>query len=274
MKVNTFIVGVQKAGTTSLYEWLIQHQDVCGEIFLKDYPFFNDPELFGQGNSLLENRFTCLEKPIVVTGCVDYIENPEGLKRIKEYNPNAKIIVVLRNPEKRIRSAFKFLRQLSKEKYDNINDAIKNDPAYINRSLYSRKLDVLYNIFPKEQVKLVIFEQLTKMPESVLQEVFEFLGVPSQDNIDYFNANKTGEARFKSVNKILFDKESNKAFRSVVKTLLPAKTRLKIQRFVKDYNTKKAAPSQEESDLDPAYKELLQADRKKLNSYFDVEEYW
>jgi Sulfotransferase domain len=274
MKVNTFIVGVQKAGTTSLYEWLIQHEAICGEIFLKDYPFFNNSDLYEQGTELLEDKFNYNNEPVVISGCVDYIENSIGLERIKNYNPQSKIILILRNPEDRIYSAFKFLRQLSKETHDDINDAIKNDPSYLNRSLYANKIEVLHKIFSEEQIKIIVFERLTSHPEAVVKEVFEFLGVSSQNDIKFFNANKTGEARFKTVNKILFDKEKNKGLRKLAKIVVPAKARLMLTRFIKDSNTKKSIPKGNAQELSSAYKNILLEDRKKLEKYIDVEAYW
>jgi len=43
--INAFLIGAQKAGTTSLYEWLGQHPDVYAPEELKDYHFFTNPKL-------------------------------------------------------------------------------------------------------------------------------------------------------------------------------------------------------------------------------------
>ena len=37
---NTILIGVQKAGTSSLYDWITQHPEVCGNVAVKDFPFF------------------------------------------------------------------------------------------------------------------------------------------------------------------------------------------------------------------------------------------
>ena len=40
IRPNTFLIGAQKSATTSLYNWIAQHPDVCGPESIKDYPFF------------------------------------------------------------------------------------------------------------------------------------------------------------------------------------------------------------------------------------------
>ncbi|NQX77806.1 sulfotransferase [Gilvibacter sp.] len=273
MKVNAFVIGVQKAGTTSIYEWLIQHPQVCGEIFLKDYPFFIEAELFQQGPAVLEQRFNCSNEPIRISGCVDYIENPEALKRIAEYNPEAKMILLLREPVSRIRSAYKFLSQLAKEDSADINEALSKDAEYMDRSLYAEKVAKLYSIFPEKNIKLIVFERLAKEPDAVLEELFSFLNIEQGHPIETFVANPTANARFKSVNKVLFDKEKNKGFRAVVKALVPPALRLKIVRFIKDSNTKSAAVNTT-NDLNEQYLKQLESDKAELKKYIDFEAYW
>ncbi len=274
MKVNTFIIGVQKAGTTSLYEWLIQHPEVCGEIFLKDYPFFIDSQLYQQGNHVLEDRFNCGQEPVRISGCVDYIQEPEALKRIAAYNPKAKVILILRKPEKRIASAYTFLKQLAKEQHQDINKALKNDPEYLDRSLYGSLVEQLFGIFNPKQVKIVLFERLVSQSQEVLEEVYEFLNIKQGVTVALFAANQTAEPRFKALNKILFNKEKNIWFRTLVKKVFPPALRLKIVRFIKDSNTKNTGAPKPEHVIEKEYLAVLEKDRELLNNYIDVKAYW
>ncbi|MFD2822504.1 sulfotransferase domain-containing protein [Lacinutrix iliipiscaria] len=274
MKVNTFIIGVQKAGTTSLYEWLIQHQDIYGESALKDYPFFIDKTLYSKGTSFFENQFRHLSnEKVVISGCVDYIENPDSLERIKNYNPEAKIILLLRKPEDRIRSAFKFLRQLSKEENDDINKAIEQNKEYIERSLYGKKLEYLYRIFNKNNINIIFFEELIKNPEEVVDKTLNFLGLETKEVIKIFNANKTKNVRFKSLNKVLFDKNSNNFIRSIFKKLFSSNTRVKIRRAIKDLNTQKKSELIKQ-ELNSQYKDLFKEDLMKIKKYIQIDETW
>jgi hypothetical protein len=274
MKVNAFIVGAQKAGTTSLYEWLIQHEDIYGESALKDYPFFIDEALYSKGVTYFEDQFKqAKNEKIVISGCVDYIENLESLERIKFYNPEAKIILLLRKPEDRIRSAFNFLRQLGKEENDDINIAIQNDKEYIERSLYGKKLEYLFRIFKSSNIKIIFFEELIENPEAVVDNTICFLGLKTIEDIKIFNANKTKNVKFKRLNKVLFDKSSNSFLRSIFKNVFSPNSRVKIRRTIKNLNTRKkdALINQE---LNSHYKNVLQEDLKNIKKYIEINESW
>lgn len=274
MKVNTFIVGVQKAGTTSLYEWLIQHEDVYGESALKDYPFFIEEELYSEGGSFFEDQFRhAKNEKIVISGCVDYIENPASLERIKNYNPEAKILLLLRKPEDRIWSAFNFLRQLAKEENEDINRAIEHDEEYIERSLYGKKLDYLFKIFNSNNIKIIFFEDLIEKPEDVVDSTLQFLGLKPKDIIQTFNANKTKSVKFKFINKVLFDKSSNNFLRGIFKNIFSANTRVKIRRAIKNLNTQKKDGFIKQ-ELNSYYKDLLKEDLKKIKKHIQINETW
>ena len=58
LKPNVFLIGVQKSATTSLYDWISQHPDVCGPISTKDTPFFIDDKLYNKGFSFLESIYS------------------------------------------------------------------------------------------------------------------------------------------------------------------------------------------------------------------------
>ncbi|WP_036380958.1 sulfotransferase domain-containing protein [Muricauda sp. MAR_2010_75] len=274
MKINTFIIGVQKGATTSLYEWLIQHPDVCGELYLKDYPFFSNDELFNKGFEFIEKQFTSYDnQKIVITGCVDYVEDKQGLIRIKEYNPEARIILLLRKPEERLKSAFKFLNQISLEKHNDINKAIESDSEYMERSLYGDKLDYLYSLFPEKNIKVMLFENVTKSSVEATKEVFSFLGVSENLELNFHNANKTGAVRFKYLNKLMFDKTKDNIFRASARKLFDPGTRVKLRRAIKNLNTTTRNDSIN-LDLDEKYRRILENDMEKVKKYVDIEGSW
>src|SRR5690554_2130252 len=107
-KINVFLVGAQKAGTTSLYEWLGQHPDIEAPQEIKDYHFFTNEALFDKGVPQLE-RFYSADKPVRVHSAVNYLYfYKEAAARIYEYNKEAKIIICLREPVARAISAYKY----------------------------------------------------------------------------------------------------------------------------------------------------------------------
>lgn len=274
MKVNAFIIGAQKAGTTSLYEWLIQHQDIYGESALKEDPFFIKEELFSKGDTYFEEQFRHVKNErIVISGCVDYIENQESLERIKRYNPEAKVILLLRKPEDRIRSAFNFLKQLDKEENDDINKAIEQDAEYVERSLYGKKLDYLFRIFDSNNIKIIFFEELIKNPDDVVEKTVSFLGLKTKETIKIFNANETKNVKFKFLNRVVFDKSSNNFLRSIFKIVFSPNIRVKIRRAIKNLNTNKKDEFVKQ-ELKHHYKDLFNEDLKKIKKYIKIDETW
>ncbi|MEL6988919.1 MAG: sulfotransferase domain-containing protein, partial [Bacteroidota bacterium] len=102
MKINTFLIGAQKAGTTSVYSWLGQHPNVCAPASAKDYHYFSDDEKIKMDISLLHDFYNEIDnEQIVLTAAVNYMFIPETVERIYNYNPKAKIIAILREPIKR-----------------------------------------------------------------------------------------------------------------------------------------------------------------------------
>ncbi len=71
---NTIIIGAQKAGTSSLYDWISQHPEVYGDPSVKDYPFFSLEDNFSQGLETFSKMFNPKEeKKVILHGSVSYI---------------------------------------------------------------------------------------------------------------------------------------------------------------------------------------------------------
>ena len=105
-KVNTFIIGAQKCGTTSLHEALCSHSRCIEAPFKKELHFWSN----GPGPNLLaeyESQFPFLSAKFrLLDSTPNYLFETSVISRIHRYNPNAKFIVLLRNPIKRAFSAW------------------------------------------------------------------------------------------------------------------------------------------------------------------------
>ena len=107
MKVDFFIVGAPKAGTTSLFHYLNEHLEI--EMSSQKEPdYFSDGALKRQGMYYRKSRIENLEKyhglftnkEVKLRGeaSVSYLFYNDVPQKIKDYNPKAKIIIMLRNP--------------------------------------------------------------------------------------------------------------------------------------------------------------------------------
>ena len=112
--------------------------------------------------------------------------------RIWKYNPKMKWILALRNPVERAFSAWNMETKRGKEKLS-FTEAIKKEPercrealplqhrvySYVDRGFYAHQVRRLFNIFGKENVLVLLSEELRNEHQKTLGRVFKFLGVDS-----------------------------------------------------------------------------------------------
>ena len=188
-RVDFIVGGVQKAGTTALHDFLAQHPQVA---LLRDQAlhFFDKEENFQATPDyrILHGNF----KPgwrwrVAGEVTADYLYYPRALNRIAQYNPEMKLVVSLRNPTGRAFSAWNMRRDKGQEQLEFL-DALKRDQeigvwqrprgnGYIARSLYSQQLEAVFDLFPREQVLVLKYEDLRRDPAPLLNQLFDFLGV-------------------------------------------------------------------------------------------------
>ena len=194
-KVDFFIVGAPKAGTTSLYHYLNEHSDIemCSQ---KEPDFFSDSYLHTQMLYYGKNRIDSIEKyhalfqqeNIMMRGdaSVSYLFYEEVPQKIIKYNPNAKIVIMLRNPIDRAFSHYlmdyrlglvseqfeTIILKKSKHKYADLFYQ-----QYIQVSEYARQIKNYLNIFSKDNICIIDYEDFKKNTSDVVNRVYVFLGV-------------------------------------------------------------------------------------------------
>jgi hypothetical protein len=237
-KVNIFIIGAPKCGTTSLYSYLVQTEGVKSSIsnikepyyFADDLPKIRKLAGFDCGLKEYEDNFD-LESKNNIDASVWYLYSNRAVQNIYDYNPNAKIIVMLRNPVDMVYSLFyqhrhRFENIKSFERAWNNYEQRTNNPFKKNIDLklfdyqavgkYSEQLERLFSIFPKSQIKLVLFDDFEKDTKKEYIKVTEFLSLEPNHQIrfDKKNVNQVERAALvASVN------------------IFPKKTRLIIKRI-------------------------------------------
>ncbi len=87
----------------------------------------------------------------------------DALKRIKNYNESAKILVCIRNPYERTESGIRFL-QRNGYGFGRVEELINKHTELVEGSLYGRNISELYKIFEKEQVLLLEYDTLKADP--------------------------------------------------------------------------------------------------------------
>lgn len=253
-KPDFICIGAQKAGTTSLQDLLVQHPS----IYLspqKEIKFFHRDEHYQKGMEWYLNHFNnALPNQLIGDITPDYILYANTAERIAtDLGKDIKIIAILRNPVDRTFSQFNFHRAAKVEKESDFNKIIKNYPPidyenntfinwftpsyYIERSLYYHQLKRYFDIFPKENIHIAIFEELFGNQHEVeMNKLYAFLGLakPLTQSIIHSHSTRVPKENFTYhfINKLRF-------LNSVIKTLIPKKKYLTLREFLLKTITKK-----------------------------------
>jgi len=195
MKVGIFIVGAPKAGTTSLHYYLNEHPEILMSS-VKEPDFFSDKEIVDQGLYYGTTRINTSQKyhnlfqekkdsKIFGESSVSYLFYPEVPKRIKEYNTDAKIIIMLRNPVDRAFSHYlmDFRLGLISDEFEDVfnkKEGLKFQQYFLLGNYYSQ-VKRYYDEFSKENVHIIWYSDFKKDAEKEIQKVFKFIGI----DLDY-----------------------------------------------------------------------------------------
>jgi len=198
------ILGAQKAGTTSLHEYLSQHPQLVPSL-KKEVHFFDggtNPKIdtFAKGLPWYRAHFP-LEKHLedgkkTFESSPLYLFHPRVPQRIAEMLPTVKMIVLLRNPSKRAISHYFHEKRKGREplpmyeaftqEEHRLEPVLKtadyNSHAFIHysykgRGLYWQQLERYFQYFTRDQVLILASEELFRRTEACLRTVFEFIGV-------------------------------------------------------------------------------------------------
>lgn len=199
------IIGGIKCGTTSLYNYMIQHPNIYPAL-RKETKFFDIDYNLGMNwykpnfpinikkyfvKNLLKQKF------ITGEATAAYFHHPLVSKRIFEKIPKIKLIILLRNPIDRAYSDFNMrtrakMENLSFEKVvekeialiekgenllENLEfqDYFFHFKPYLSRGHYFDQLQRWYEFFPKDQIQILITEELEANPDIILRQIFKFL---------------------------------------------------------------------------------------------------
>jgi hypothetical protein len=272
---NTFLIGIQKAGTTTLNDWLSQHPDIYCYNSLKDIPLFVK---FPQPQQL--NKRLLLETPgyaqqsIVLHSAVNYIFYPSLLKQIAAKQPDAKLVLILRNPVARAISSYFYFKKMLRENR-NIEEALiyhpknnfeitrdNNDFTYIEHGFYFEQVRNCFKEFPKEQLLILDYNDLKDQPGELLKNVFSFLGVDETFQPNLEAKNVTGELKSKLLQQSIVKKSGLRKWvvDKLVDPWLPVNKRKLIKNKMFEMNTAK-------QQQPVAAMEINEATLQKIRSY-------
>jgi hypothetical protein len=186
--IDLMIVGAPKCGTTSLKAWLGQHPAVAAHDD-REFIFFASEESYARGyEAAFEAHFGDLGRSAAarVAKSVAMMYSREALERLLRHNAGVQVVLVLREPIARAHSEFWYAKRRGREPAARFEDALERNAAlgaedaraldaYLARSRYAEHLAPLLRLFPREQVQVLLLEELKEEALATCRRLFALL---------------------------------------------------------------------------------------------------
>jgi hypothetical protein len=213
---NFFIVGAPRCGTTAMSEYLRTHPQIYFAPIKEPYYFSSDFVGYGIRSEAEYLRLFAKAGPYhkaVGEGSVWYLYSQVALQRIREFEPSARVIVMLRNP---VDLACSLHAQLLYVFMENEADFAKAWDLQAARRLGQRiprgclvpqflqyeqacrlgwQLQRLLNIFPREQVHCLLFDDFVQDTRRAYQRLLAFLELPHDGRLEFPRINENRQHR-------------------------------------------------------------------------------
>lgn len=188
-ELQFFCVGAQKCGTTSLHALLNAHP----AIFVpaqKETKFFADDNLYARGTAFYQQEHFGAPNAKVV-GEVDpnYLYFPYVAERLYTYRPDAKLIVMLRNPVERAFAHYMMMVTMGVETLT-FEEALEQEEtrlkgpwldrvffSYVDRGFYAEQIRRYLTYFAFHQIEFILLDDLRNDPNGVIRRLWDFLEV-------------------------------------------------------------------------------------------------
>lgn len=191
-RVDFFIVGAMRSGTSSIRDALAKNPYIC--MAHGEPKFFSNHTLYARGLEFYHSLFERKE-PALISGekSPTYAVSKHAPNRIYEYNPDAKIIWILRHPVKRAISHAAHSKYRTEEALS-MSDAVarrhelersQSTMAYIYRSQYEKHIEQWCKYFPMNQQRILILEEVIEDQRAALNNIHEFLDVPIHGAVSF-----------------------------------------------------------------------------------------
>ncbi|WP_269930677.1 sulfotransferase domain-containing protein [Aminobacter sp. HY435] len=196
-KVDFFIIGAQKSGTTALASFLTRHPKLQ-MASVKEVHHFDDErhvDWSSPDHGRLHRHFEWNADDVLRGEATPiYLYWPPALPRLRAYNPDAKLIVALRHPAFRAHSHWRMEAARGLEKLDfetavaeagrarvrSAPSGVHRTFSYVERGHYGGQIERLLGLFPRKQIHFFRTDRLWLDPAGVLAGIEDFLDLPNQ----------------------------------------------------------------------------------------------
>jgi len=202
-KPNLFIVGAPKCGTTAISTWLAEHPDVYFSPDKEPHHFYC-PQAPRMSRKDYEALFADVRgERIIAEGSVWYLYSQQALELIYKFNPDARIVICLRNPVDMVISlhsqwlsggietvaSLEEAWRLRSLDGDGLSDGVPPEDfepvAYELAGQLGTQLERAYQIFPKERVHTILLDDVRRDPKAIWEALLTFLDIAQDGREDF-----------------------------------------------------------------------------------------
>jgi hypothetical protein len=217
VRPSFFIVGAPKCGTTALFEYLRPHPDILMPSVKEPHFFATDMGVYPMVRTL-EDYLSLFpessdERLRAGEASVYYLRSSEAIPNIHRFDPRAQIIAMFRNPVDMVYSLHSQLLYVAEETVTDFETAWRlqgrrsqgldlpptcREPSlvqYAQVGQFGTQTQRLLSIFPREQVKLILYDDFAASPKTVYDEVIDFLRLPPDSRTAFPRINENKRAR-------------------------------------------------------------------------------
>lgn len=272
MKIpNFFIVGAPKCGTTAMNNYLNQHPDVY--MAHKELHYFgNDLQVKNRisEQEYLQHFQNATNEKIIGEASVWYLFSVTTAKEIKDFSPDAKVLIMLRNPVDVLYSLhsqhlydgnedvidFQSALALDDERKAGRNLAKSVDflkvPFYKDSVLFSNQVQRYLDVFGRQNVHIILYEDFAKETEKTVQGVFKFLGIDTQAPIKYNLVNPNKKIKSFYLHRLM--KHPPRAVKKIVRIVMPVR---RMRHIIMSFLFKRNITEKKREEMNPEIRSSL-----------------
>lgn len=203
---NFFLAGAPRCGTTSMYTYLKQHPEIW--LSVDKEPHFFGSDLTPQPGTIREEELYLAlfagagDRPRVGEGSVWYLSSRHAPYEIRDFAPGAKIVLLLREPAQMAFSLHSLYRRTGNEDLPTFEDALAAEPErregrripdgayfpegllYTDAARSAEKVERYFEIFGRENVHCILFDDFVRDTAAVYRQTLQFLGVDPELQVE------------------------------------------------------------------------------------------
>lgn len=277
---NLFIVGAPRSGTSAMFRFLAQHPDVSVSDPKEPYYFCSD---FHDESDRHHGRvmrfpvrseaeylgiFGDLSRTVVAEATPAYLCSSIAASRIHAFNPDARILVMVRDPVVLLQSLHAKMVSYGQEDLPDFRQALEAEPArrvgrqlpkglFWPSSLYysewirlAEQIERYRRIFPADRVKVIVYDDFQRDNAATYAEVVSFLGLTAAFRPEFRQINENRSARFPFLSRAIAASGN-----LGIRRLVPERVRRRLRWTLRNVNLRPVT----RSPLDPVFRRDLMA---------------